>query len=79
MAWSSTVCILPTGPKNYIVKGSTDDNCNEETCSTTTAGVEEEWSVRCCADGPVDDSKWIQDEGCSVLGRSLISGCAVLN
>jgi len=81
MVWSSTAGIAPTslttGLKNYIVKGATNDLCDEDTCSTRTAGIEEQWGVRCCADGYKDG--WIQNEGCSVSAMSQIETCAVTN
>jgi len=77
MVWSSTVGIVPTDPKNYIVKGATNDLCDEDTCSTREAGIEEQWGVRCCADEYIDG--WIQNEGCSVFARSTIEICAVTN
>jgi len=77
LVWSSTVGIVPTGPKNYIVKGATNNLCDEDTCSTREAGVEEQWGVRCCSDEYIGG--WIQNEGCSVFARSTIETCAVTN
>jgi len=77
MVWSSTVGIVPTGPKNYILKGASNDLCDEDNCSTREAGIEEQWGVRCCADEYI--SGWIQNEGCSVFANSTIETCAVTN
>jgi len=76
MSWSSTVGIVPVA-KNYIVQGSTDTECDDDICSTEPTNVEEEWSVRCCADEPM--AGWKQNEGCSVFAQSVINQCAVTN
>jgi len=77
MVWSSTVGIVPTSPENYIVKGATNAQCDEDNCSTRKAGIKEQWGVRCCADECIDG--WIKNEGCSVFATSTIETCAVTN
>jgi len=77
MVWSSTVGIVPTGAKNYIVKGKAGNPCDEDNCATRTVGAEEKWSVRCCADSLIDG--WKQNDGCSVFAMSTIKTCAVTN
>jgi len=77
MVWSSTVGIVPTGLRNYIVKGATNAQCDEDNCGTRTSGNEDKWGVRCCTDEYAEG--WIQNEGCSIFARSTIKTCAVLN